>query len=162
MIGFTDSSDFPTTPGAYDRTHEPGSEFDAYDTFATRLRLGPVLEFEGLPLKDAKTYYTIAGAHSDTTGFTAQVVVSCSGSDPGTRLPGGLILPIMADGCTTIGLRFGSLLQTVINAQGAGATPAIPFPSVPIGITVTSAAFLWDPATGKVHAITPPITITTL
>ncbi len=153
VVGWTEAS-FPTTPGAFDETLTGDT-----DGFVAQLQPTTQLTFNGTPAPSQSAHYTVQGLVVEA-GQLAQVALSCSGQG-GIPLFQGLTLPLTFDGCTQIGLLLGSQLQGTVDATGFAQTPSIAFPSVPPGITVWSAAFLWNPGSGTLSSVTLPLSFVT-
>ena len=58
MTGYTGSSDFPTTPGAFDRGFNGG--YNGVDAFVAKLTLGPPLPYDAAELASQSEYLTVA------------------------------------------------------------------------------------------------------
>lgn len=155
IAGNTASSDLPITPGAFDPQLS-----GVNDGFITVLRPGPVLAFHGSPSPGSSVHYGLRDAPSAETGAVTQVALSCSGTS-GIPLPGGQVLPLTFDGCTSLGLGFSAILQGQVDAAGDAVMPTFTFPGVPQGVTVYSAAFTWETAGGQILSVTPPIRFVT-
>ncbi|MEQ8763697.1 MAG: hypothetical protein RL885_07215 [Planctomycetota bacterium] len=152
--GYTRSTDFPVTAGAFSNQHS-----GSFDVFVSRLRLGPTIRFNGLPLPNHVASFVLEGAPSSLTGHSVQILISCSA--PGeTALPGGFVLPIQVDGCTLLGIRLAVLLQCTVGANGTAQTTSVFFPSAPSGLTVRYAAVVWDPTVPVFTAVTPAGSLT--
>ncbi|MEQ8766028.1 MAG: hypothetical protein RL885_19075 [Planctomycetota bacterium] len=156
VTGTTGSFDFPSTSGRFDSSFNGGE----VDTFASRLRVGPWLRFNGVPAAGQPVNYTVTSAPTGSAATVAQVILSRTGS-AGAWLSGGYVLPITVDSCTLLSLALSSRLTAPIDFLGRGQTATIHFPTVPSGITVHGAAIIWEPGTGQIHAVSGNTRFTT-
>ncbi|MEQ8762770.1 MAG: hypothetical protein RL885_02505 [Planctomycetota bacterium] len=154
LCGETLSADFPTSPGAFDRSLDGPA-----DGFVACLEMGPIVELRGQPSQGSQVHFEISAIPSAEIGRTVQVVLSCTGT-AGIALPGGQVLPLTADICTTRSLLFGSLLRATITGSVA-TTSTITLPPLPAGIPLWAAALTWSPGTGVVATVTSATSIVT-
>ncbi len=135
----------------------PGDTNGVTDIF---LRDRIALELLGVPAVGNPVQFRVSNAIGEA-GLTANVLISCSGTQPGFLLPMGDYRRIYLnlDSCTDVGIAFGSLLQGTVDATGLAQTPTISFPNVSPGITVSAMALLTTPT--SFGSITSPITFVT-
>ncbi len=119
------------------------------------------LAFNGTPAAGNPVNFTVSNAFGEL-GNLALVLVSCSGTTPGFPLPAGdgRTVCLNLDGCTTLGLLFGTLLQGTVGATGEANTPIVLFPQAQPGKTVWAAAVTIGG--GVFVSITSPVCFVTL
>lgn len=93
-------------------------------------------------------------------GGVALVVISCSGTEAGIRLPGdGRFLQLTPDGCTSFGLSLSPFLSATIGTSWKAKTPSMRFPDLGAGFSVWAAAVSIDLHAGRFVSLTEPIKI---
>ena len=105
VAGWTwSAANFPTTSGAYDRTHNGN-----VDAFVSRLSMGVAFYADRyeLSLKQAGTQNLYLDAGKQHAGKSYWIFGSF-GTSPGITL-GGVRIPLNPDGYTDLAMAFGSL-----------------------------------------------------
>jgi hypothetical protein len=158
VAGVTESRDFPTTKGAFDTVFDY-SLTNGSEAFITKLPIGPFLYLSGTPRPGGLVRCLIDGAAAPPAGALAQVVLSASGTS-GIPLPGGLELPLTSDAVTAFSLRLAARLTAAIDpTAGTGRTAPIPIPLGTPEQRLFAAAFVYDPQTGRVLGVSPPLEV---
>ncbi len=71
-------------------------------------------------------------------------------------------MPLTADVCTSFSVDlYGHLLHGIILPGGHGSTAPMIFPNTPPGLTLHSAALVWNPLNLVISSLTPPLTFAT-
>ncbi len=130
------------------------------DVYARTLK--PALAINGTPANPNPTHFTVFNAFGEA-GNTAQVLLSCSGTSPGIPIPdgSGRTIPLVADACTTISLQAPFVFSGPVDGTGTAQTPIVPFPNVPVGITVHAAAVTIQSGPTTFISLTGPTSFTT-
>ncbi len=130
---------------------------DAHDVFV-RDRIA--LSFNGTPQSGQSVNFSVSTAFGEET-FLAMTLLSASGT-AGFSLPNdGRVVPLTWDAVTSFGLLFPFLLSATIDATGAATMPTFPFPSAPVGLTISSAAVTIDLSRGVFGSVTGPTAFVT-
>ncbi|MEQ8766201.1 MAG: hypothetical protein RL885_19950 [Planctomycetota bacterium] len=117
------------------------------------------VELEGTPAAGSPVRFRFE-KWADAGPNLAIVLFSCSGTG-GIPLPGGRFVPLTFDAWTAAGLTALPLLSSELFNTGRGWTPVYPFPSVPSGIRVFTAAVAIDANTQQIEAISGPSSFVT-
>ncbi len=117
------------------------------------------LTFHGTPSAPQPAHFEVSEAWGEA-GHTALVLISCSGTS-GILIPGGKTVPLTFDACTALGLQLSAVLSGTLDAAGFAATPTIPFPSAPVGLSVFGAAVTIDTVNATFESVTGPIVVVT-
>jgi hypothetical protein len=156
VAGITDSTDFPTTAGAFDRSHNgPSLRFDG---FISRIDMGVPLygDTHVVPIRAGGTQRLTVNAGRAHANRLYWILGSVSGTSPGVNLL-GVHIPLNPDAYTNLAMScvnksvFANFRGTLDGNGFAVASLNVP-PNlpIPIGTTLYHACVVYD-ASGVFH-----------